>query len=131
MKVVILLGIVGLAVYLALATRTIDLSPTGEAGASTATKQRDYIADVTAEEVPEGTVYHLRPTRAGRLADRDELSVAWRQAVRRGVPDQPGLRQQFLCHPMSVIARAKPTWDIETWRPTVGTIRTMVAACNP
>ncbi|MFN8124956.1 MAG: DUF2599 domain-containing protein [Candidatus Nanopelagicales bacterium] len=131
MKLLALLGIVGLAVYLSVATRAMDAMPRGDAEVRSAAPHRTYIADVTAEQVPEGSVYHVRPTRSGRLADRDELSVAWRQAVHRGVPDQAGLRQQFLCHPLSVIARAKPTWDLETWRPTVGALRTMMAACNP
>ncbi len=90
-----------------------------------------FIASVTPEVVPEGTVYHVRPTRAGRLADRAELDLAWTQAVSRGVPDRAGLRQQFLCHPLSVVARAKPTWDLESWRPVVGGMRTMLQACNP
>lgn len=92
---------------------------------------RDFISSVVADAEAEGTVYHVRPTRAGRLADRGELDIAWTQAVARGVPDQAGLRQQFLCHPLSVVARAKPTWDLESWRPAVGGIQTMLAACNP
>lgn len=131
MKVLLLLGVIGLALFLVFATRITDIAPTGDAGASTQAPARTYIASVVTEQVGEGAVYRVRPTRAGRLADRAELSVAWRQAVRQGVPDRPGLRQQFLCHPLSVIARVKPTWDLETWRPTVGALRTMVAACNP
>lgn len=93
--------------------------------------ERQFISSVTSSSEPEGMVFHVRPTRAGRLADRDELDIAWEQAVARGVPDQAGLRQQFLCHPLSIVARGKPTWDLETWRPTVGGLRTMLAACNP
>ncbi len=99
--------------------------------AQTQRSTRAFIASVTPEVVPEGTVYHVRPTRAGRLADRAELDLAWTQAVSRGVPDRTGLRQQFLCHPLSVVARAKPTWDLESWRPVVGGMRTMLQACNP
>lgn len=92
---------------------------------------RRYIAQVTTHEEAEGLVYQVRPTRAGRAASRDELDIAWKQAVRKGVPDRRGLRQQFLCHPLSVVARTKPTWDLETYRPTVGLVRTMLAGCNP
>ena len=92
---------------------------------------RTFIASVAVEHVPEGTVYHVRPTRAGRLADRSALDIAWTQATAKGVPSRANLRQQFLCHPLSVIARAKPTWDLESWRPAVGGVRTMLAACNP
>lgn len=106
-------------------------SPEAEDRARTRSSDVTFIASVTPEAVSEGTVYHVRPTRAGRLADRAELDLAWTQAVARGVPDRAGLRQQFLCHPLSVVARAKPTWDLETWRPAVGGLRTMVQACNP
>lgn len=92
---------------------------------------REFILLVTPERTAEGTVYHVRPTRAGRLAGRPQLDTAWRQAVSRGVPDRANLRQQFLCHPLSMVARAKPTWDLEAWRPAVGGLRTMFAACNP
>lgn len=90
-----------------------------------------YIATVTPEGVPEGTVYHVRPTRAGRLALGGDLDVAFEQAVKLGLPRQESLRHQFMCHPLSVIARAKSTWDLESWRPEVGQLRTMLAGCDP
>jgi hypothetical protein len=94
--------------------------------------RENYIANVQVLRVSAGTVYRVRPTRAGRLATPQALRTqAWRQAVRQGVPDRNGLQHQFLCHPYSIIARTKPTWDLESWRPTVGLTRTMLAACNP
>jgi hypothetical protein len=75
--------------------------------------------------------YHVRPTRAGRVAVGDGLDEAWNQAVAKGVPNRSGLRQQFLCHPLSIIARTKSTWDLESWRPTVGLQNTMLSGCNP
>lgn len=75
--------------------------------------------------------YHVRPTRAGRKAVGNWLDEAWKQAVRKGVPDRSGLRQQFMCHPLSIVARGKSTWDLESWRPTVGLGNTMLAGCNP
>ena len=108
-----------------------SLSTPGSASESPERGARQFILAVTPEGTSDGTVYHVRPTRAGRLAGRPQLDTAWRQAVARGVPDRANLRQQFLCHPLSVVARAKPTWDLESWRPAVGGLRTMLAACNP
>lgn len=98
---------------------------------SSADKPVRYIAAVQPVWDGRGTVFRVRPTRAGRTAGLEELRVAWRQVVRRGVPDRSGLRDQFLCHPLSIIARGKPTWDLETWRPSVGLSRTMLNGCNP
>lgn len=92
---------------------------------------QQYISSVAIWREPEGTVYGVRPTRFGRLANRDELEIAWRQAVRKGVPDSASLKDQFLCHPLSFVARAKPTWDLEDWRPDIGLTRVMLNACNP
>jgi hypothetical protein len=96
-----------------------------------APQSKRLIARVDRVRTVEGIEYRVRPTRAGRLIRGDGLTAAWRQAVRAGVPDRQGLQQQFLCHPLSVVARGKPTWDLETWRPTVGLTRTMLAGCNP
>ncbi|MDP4013793.1 MAG: DUF2599 domain-containing protein [Candidatus Nanopelagicales bacterium] len=89
------------------------------------------IRSVTVTSTSEGVRYIVTPTRAGRLATSDSLGSAWQQAVAKGVPERPGLRQQFMCHPLSIVARAKPTWDLEDWRPTVGLTKTMLAGCNP
>jgi hypothetical protein len=40
-----------------------------------------------------------------------------------------GLRHQLICH--LAIARDKPEWNIEPWRPDVGYARTLAAGCNP
>lgn len=116
--------------------------PTDAPGASQTARQQqpaegpaerpvEYIASVQKVWDGPGEVYRVRPTKAGRAAGLEELRIAWRQAVRRGVPDRAGLRDQFLCHPLSIIARGKPTWDLETWRPNVGLSRTMLSGCNP
>lgn len=128
--VVGVVAFVGRSFLLSDAPQDAPGNPAGDRAAAGRTPPT-YIASVTPQEVAEGTVYAVRPTRAGRLADRAALDIAWEQAVTQGVPDRAGLRQQFLCHPMSVVARAKPTWDLESWRPTVGGIRTMIQACNP
>ncbi len=101
------------------------------ASANNRDKSPVYIASISEIQEMEGLVYRVRPTRAGRLADWEGTQQAWRQAVQQGVPDRAHLRQQFLCHPLSIVGRGKPTWDLEVWRPEVGLERTMLAACNP
>ncbi len=135
-KVVIAAAILAVAGYLGFSAVTSQ-SILGMQGSSRAERtpdnpvNRDFIASVTVEQDYSGTTYRVRPTRAGRMASNSELDIAWRQAVRAGVPDRKGLRRQFLCHPMSIVARAKPTWDLESWRPTVGMVDMMLAGCNP
>lgn len=130
MRKLLLLALVLVAVVMGGRAVLDSMSEPG-AAAESQRKPRQFVLLVTPEATPEGTVYHVRPTRAGRLAGRPQLDTAWRQAVSRGVPDRANLRQQFLCHPLSLVARAKPTWDLEAWRPAVGGVRTMLAACNP
>lgn len=110
-------------------------SSSGRAGAGgsapSSTQVPKYIASVTTSIENGVTRYHVRPTRAGRAILGDEVDQAWDQTVGLGVPNQAGLRQQFMCHPLSFIARGKRSWDLESWRPTVGLKRTMLAFCNP
>lgn len=134
-KVVIFVAVLTAAVLAGRGIMMMQDAPSaaapGNGSSAAAGTAKSFVRSVQVESVDEGTVYHVKPTRAGRLAGGSQLNRAWRQAVARGVPDQAGLRQQFLCHPLSVIARVKPTWDLESWRPTVGGTRTMLAACNP
>nr|BFF07137.1 hypothetical protein GCM10023233_21060 [Brevibacterium otitidis] len=77
--------------------------------------------------------YMISPTKVGRFAPSAVHATAgWNEAKRKGVnrPTQ-GLKEQYVCHPMSKVARLKSTWNIESWRPTVGLPRTLAAACNP
>lgn len=109
-----------------------DSEQEGSDGSAAApTRERKYIVSVTTSIENGATRYHVRPTRAGRAALGDQLDTAWDQAVGRGVPDLAGLRQQFMCHPLSFVARGKRSWDLESWRPTVGLKRTMLELCNP
>ncbi len=94
-------------------------------------EEPNYIASVTTSIENGTTRYHVRPTRAGRAALGDQIDVAWDQTVAKGVPDRAGLRQQFKCHPLSFVARGKRSWDLESWRPTVGLKQTMLELCNP
>lgn len=74
----------------------------------------------------------ITPTALGRVIDpAAHETTGWREAVARGVANRTGLYQQFICHPMSGLARAKGTWNVEQWRPTVGLGNTLGALCNP
>lgn len=77
--------------------------------------------------------YLITPTKVGRATPSAiHAKTGWAQAKRKGV-DRPtkGLFEQYVCHPMSQVARVKSTWNIESWRPTVGMARTVAARCNP
>ncbi|WP_367616714.1 DUF2599 domain-containing protein [Pseudomonas farris] len=39
-----------------------------------------------------------------------------------------GMRHQLICH--LAIARDKPQWNLEPWRPDVGYAKTLEAGCN-
>lgn len=77
--------------------------------------------------------YMIHPTGFGRAAPIDLLRTqGWGEARAKGnIPDTGSLYNQFICHPMSVVARAKSSWNIEAWRPDVGLPRTLAAQCNP
>lgn len=110
----------------------VHAEPAPSPSAATASSHRvKLIAHVEPDDQPDGIIYHVTPTRAGRLAMGADLDAAWEQAVALGVPRRSSLRYQFLCHPLSLIARAKTTWDLEAWRPNVGQWRTMLAGCDP
>jgi hypothetical protein len=94
-------------------------------------QRRRYVAKVSVVREASGLTYRVTPTRQGRLVSDTAMKAMWRQAVRLGVPNQRNLRQQFRCHPLSMIARFKPSWDLELWRPRVGLRNTMLAGCNP
>jgi hypothetical protein len=125
------LGIVSLPEPLERAKDQALGEPESAASESDEATVKPYIASVDISFENGVERYHVRPTRAGRAAVGDELDVAWRQAVALGVADSANLENQFYCHPLSIIARAKPSWDLEAWRPSIGLRRTMLAGCNP
>lgn len=65
--------------------------------------------------------------RAGGMA---ALEVGWAALV-AAVPEAgtTTMRDQLACH--TVGAPGKETWNLEPWRPEVGTLATMLAGCNP
>ncbi|WP_367618388.1 DUF2599 domain-containing protein [Luteococcus sp.] len=47
------------------------------------------------------------------------------------MPESTSLRNQFVCHPASLVARSKPSWNIEAARNASNLWDTMAAGCNP
>lgn len=95
-----------------------------------------FIATVRARYEPShgpwAWTYMIEPTWAGRvMSNYFAYNSAWGEAVDKGVPNRQGLYEQFVCHPISVWARRNSTWNVNTWRPTVGLLRTIGARCNP
>lgn len=65
--------------------------------------------------------------RAGGLAAQD---VTWAAVVALAPEaDTNGMHDQFLCHALG--AADKATWNLEPWRPDVGSLATLAASCNP
>ena len=132
LALIAVLAVAGIVAYDAFREQHTSIGPSSaQAPVRSDAQDTRYIRSVTSQRFAEGVVFNVHPTRAGRVAVGDALDDAWREAVAKGVPDRAGLRQQFMCHPVSVVARAKQSWDLETWRPTVGLLRTMLNGCNP
>ena len=91
----------------------------------------DLISKVTKVYTTLGVTYQVAPTAYGRIAPEAALWSTWKEAVKKGVPDRQNLQEQLICHPMTYLARIKSTWNVDTWRPTVGLARTIAAQCNP
>jgi Protein of unknown function (DUF2599) len=65
--------------------------------------------------------------RAGGLAAQD---ATWAAVVALAPEARTtGMHDQFLCHALG--AADKATWNLEPWRPDVGSMATLVARCNP
>lgn len=92
----------------------------------------DHVEWVQAVDGPRLLVH---PSNAGRrttFPGSDER--AWREILTASPDaDTPGMRDQFVCHWVwaRLVARDKPTWNLEPWRPNVGYDATVEAACNP
>ena len=72
----------------------------------------------------------VRPTawaRAGGLAAQEGVWAA--VVAQEPEADTNGMRDQFLCHALG--APDKESWNLEPWRPDVGSFATLAARCNP
>lgn len=85
----------------------------------------------------QGFRLRVQPSRYGRAHAAAAPSTALRQALHAAAPApltlSPTIRHSLLsqlhCH--AVFAAQKPRWDLESWRPDVGYVKTVLAACNP
>lgn len=90
---------------------------------------------VTWTETIDGPRLLVVPTQAGRqttFPGSDER--AWQEVLALAADaDAPGMRDQFLCHWAwaRLVQPAKPSWNLEPWRPAVGYPATVEARCNP
>jgi hypothetical protein len=89
------------------------------------------------QQTAQGFRLRVQPSRYGRASAAAAPSVALRQALSAAAPTpltlSPTMRHSLLsqlhCH--AVFASQKPRWDLESWRPDVGYLKTVLAACNP
>ena len=82
----------------------------------------------------QGAQLQVFPTAAGRTAPGADSTRAWAEILADApTADTPGMREQFLCHWTfaRVVDPAKPSWNLEPWRPAVGYAATVAASCNP
>jgi hypothetical protein len=88
---------------------------------------------------PDGSGFQLRvrPAPAGRRSAAEAPGRALAEALTAARPTpltltrsvRQSLTNQLRCH--ANFAPRKPTWDLETWRPNVGYVQTVLALCNP
>jgi hypothetical protein len=80
---------------------------------------------------------HVHPTLLGRTAADRFPSRALAQSLRLAGPTplsltgsiRTSLRNQLRCH--AEFAPHKPVWHLESWRPAVSYLSTVLHACNP
>ncbi len=69
------------------------------------------------------------PSPWGRSGNDAAVALVWQQVLATAPDaDVPGMRDQLVCH--SVGAPDKESWNLEPWRPDVGLLATLAAACN-
>lgn len=111
---------------------TIEGSAVVPDGVTTLAASTLLISKVTKVKSTKGTTYQVYPTTAGRLASwAAHAAFGWGDIKGMGVPDQIKYKHQYLCHIDSQVARVKPSWNLESWRPNVGYPATLAAGCNP
>ena len=96
----------------------------------TASADPAFIDHVAWASTPDGPSLHVFPTQAGRDAPADQQGAAWAEVLRLAPDaDTPSMREQFDCH--QSFAKTKESWNLEPWRPVVGTAEMLATACNP
>ncbi|WP_259741208.1 DUF2599 domain-containing protein [Pseudomonas fluorescens] len=75
----------------------------------------------------------ITPTPCARRTLEPSTAYLWDELTRdysnsRYWQNTHGMRHQLICH--LAIARDKPQWNLEPWRPDVGYAKTLEAGCN-
>ncbi|MCR8931171.1 MULTISPECIES: DUF2599 domain-containing protein [Pseudomonas] len=78
-------------------------------------------------------VLAITPTTCARRTQESGTPFIWDELSRdysnsRYWGNTHGMRHQLICH--MAIARDKPQWNLEPWRPDVGYAKTLEAGCN-
>jgi hypothetical protein len=79
----------------------------------------------------------VQPTSVGRLSTAEHPDATLAQSITAAgpvplhlTPDvRRSLTDQLRCH--AAFAPRKPEWNLETWRPAVGYLKTVLHECNP
>ncbi|PQP04066.1 MULTISPECIES: DUF2599 domain-containing protein [Pseudomonas] len=77
--------------------------------------------------------FSITPTPCARKTPPEGTPFLWDELSRdysnsRYWKNTHGMRHQLICH--LAIARDKPQWNLEPWRPDVGYSKTLEAGCN-
>lgn len=94
---------------------------------------KTLISKVTKDSYRSKPRWSIYPSALGRVTPVPILAQeGWKEVrAKGGVPDTLSLKNQYICHPMSELARAKPTWNIEAVRDASNMAKTLAAGCNP
>lgn len=77
--------------------------------------------------------FSITPTPCARETQPEATPFLWDELSRdysnsRYWKNTHSMRHQLICH--LAIARDKPQWNLEPWRPDVGYAKTLAAGCN-
>ncbi len=94
-----------------------------------------YVERVQWVDTAKGRTLRVYPSAAGRAAASTAAgTAAWAEVVAAAPgADTASLHDQFRCHweLARLFEPAKPSWNLEQWRPDVGYRATVDAECNP
>lgn len=94
-----------------------------------------FIDHVNWTQTSIGPSLQVFPTPAGRsTVDDAAMRLAWREVLQfTPSADTPTMKAQFDCHWNFARAfePAKPSWNLEPWRPVVSDDEMIATRCNP
>lgn len=117
------------------ATGAAAQTPAPAPAAAESAAVRSYIFNATWITFEAGLRLQVKPTDYGRNNARFNVDTAWNQVLAKAgrrpltSAQYSSLYKQFRCH--TEIARYKPYWNLESWRPNVSYAAVKAAFCNP